>query len=186
MVLYHCKKCHIFFKRKANFRQHLLQNVSCQETFQQAGLLRIDIDKFYTKDNIVNLCLQHIRDKLSIDFSQDLIIEPSAGTGAFISGIKELCQNYQFYDLYPNHTEIITQDYLTLNYNNLHYNKIHIIGNPPFGRQASTALKFIKRSSKFCDTISFILPKSFKKDSMQNKIPLNFHLLYEEELPKND
>jgi hypothetical protein len=47
---------------------------------------------------------------------------------------------------------------------------IHIIGNPPFGRQSSTAIKFIKKSCLFCNSLSFILPKSFKKDSLKNKV----------------
>ena len=63
--------------------------------------------------------------------------------------------------------------------------KIHLVGNPPFGRQSSLAIKFIKQSCKFCDTISFILPKSFKKDSLQKHFPINFHLEYEYELPKD-
>ena len=36
-----------------------------------------------------------------------------------------------------------------------------------------------------CDTISFILPKSFKKESIKNKIPLNYHCLFEKDLPIN-
>ena len=63
------------------------------------------------------------------------------------------------------------------------FNKIHIIGNPPFGRQSSLAIKFIKKSCEFCDSISFILPKSFKKDSLKKSFPLNFHLIFEIDLP---
>jgi len=65
------------------------------------------------------------------------------------------------------------------------HTKIHIIGNPPFGRQSSLAIKFIKQSTSFCDTISFILPKSFKKESMQKHFPLNFHLIYQVDLEDN-
>ena len=67
----------------------------------------------------------------------------------------------------------------------MQFNQVHIIGNPPFGRQSSLALKFIKKSTTFCNTISFILPKSFKKDSLKKKFPLDFHLVYEEDLPSN-
>lgn len=65
------------------------------------------------------------------------------------------------------------------------YEFIHIIGNPPFGRQSSTAIKFIKKSCEFCDSISFILPKSFKKDSMKKYFELHFHCIYETDLPEN-
>jgi len=152
---------------------------------QQKGLKRNTIDKFYTKSTVVSTCIQLIKSKLSIDPINDLIIEPSAGNGSFIPFIKNLTNNYKFYDLLPEHKEIEKQDYLTLNYNSYTNKRIHIIGNPPFGRQASLALKFIKYSTQFCNSISFILPKSFKKDSMKNKLDLHFHLICEHNLPKN-
>ena len=70
------------------------------------------------------------------------------------------------------------------NNNNNNTQKIHIVGNPPFGRQSSLAIKFIKKSCTFCASISFILPKSFKKDSLKKTFPLNFHMLYEIDLPE--
>lgn len=152
------------------------------------GLKRNTIDKFYTKPEIVNNFNNLIKSKLKIDKKNDLIIEPSAGEGAFINIIKNLCDNYLFYDIKPENEEIVKQDYLTLNYNLYlnKYNKIHIIGNPPFGRQSSLALKFIKISSNFCNSISFILPKSFKKDSFKNKIPSYFHLIHEEDITEKN
>jgi len=158
------------------------------ETIEQnSGLKRNTIDKFYTKPNIVQLCINHIKEHLNIN-KNDLIIEPSAGNGSFISGIKTLSNKYSFYDIKPeNNDEIHKQDYLELKYSNIKIgdNKIHIIGNPPFGRQSSLAIKFIKYSCLFCNTISFILPKSFKKDSLKKTFPLNFHLLFEIDLPNN-
>jgi hypothetical protein len=85
------------------------------------------------------------------------------GNGSFIKGIKSITNNFKFYDLEPDNEEIIKQDYLLYDYDNIKkiYSKIHIIGNPPFGRQSSLAIKFIKKSCEFCDTISFILPLNF-------------------------
>ena len=148
------------------------------------GLKRDVIDKFYTKKEIaqyiIDLFKQHIAPN-----NDDLIIEPSAGNGAFIDAIKSLTCNYEFYDLEPEHEEIIKQDYLLYNANNSNNTqKIHILGNPPFGRQSSLAIKFIKKSCQFCCSISFILPKSFKKDSLKKTFPLNFHLLFEMDLPE--
>jgi len=159
---------------------------------QTKGLKRNTMDKFYTKNNIVDLCINYINQYLKIN-NNDLIIEPSAGNGAFIKGIKLLTNNYKLYDIDPDpyiYQELIDkQDYLLYNYQEDQiknkWNKIHIIGNPPFGRQSSLAIKFIKKSCEFCDTISFILPKSFKKDSLKKTFPLNFHLLFEIDLPDN-
>jgi len=152
---------------------------------QSKGLNRNTIDKYYTKDIVVDFCLNLVKKYININ-DDDLIIEPSAGNGSFINGIKSLTCNYIFYDLEPDNDEIIKQDYLLFDYSNMNkfFDKIHIIGNPPFGRQSSLAIKFIKKSCNFCNSISFILPKSFKKDSLKKTFPLNFHLIYEIDLPE--
>ena len=157
-------------------------------TKQLKGLQRNTIDKYYTKPNIVTWCLNFIKQHLNIK-TTDIIIEPSAGNGSFIHGIKELTDNYQFFDLEPDNEEITKLDYLQFNYytaiTRTSSNMVHIIGNPPFGRQSSMAIKFIKKSCEFCNSISFILPKSFKKDSLKKTFPLHFHLIFEIDLPIN-
>lgn len=150
------------------------------------GLKRKTIDKFYTNHRIVNKCIELINNTLDIS-EDDWCIEPSAGNGSFINGIKNLFQNYRFYDLEPENDEIMKQDYLDYDSSIIHkspQSKVHVVGNPPFGRQSSLAIKFIKKSASYCDTISFILPKSFKKESLKKHFPLNFHLIYEYDLPR--
>lgn len=157
------------------------------QTTQTTGLKRKTIDKFYTSPSIVNECIKSISENINIQ-QDDLCIEPSAGNGSFIKGIKSLSKNYEFYDLEPENNEIIKQDYLEYDCNVLkkkRNSKIHTIGNPPFGRQSSLAIKFIKKASEYSDSISFILPKSFKKDSLKKYFPLKYHLIYENDLPKD-
>jgi len=158
--------------------------MSKTEITQTKGLRRNTIDKYYTAEFAVDLCLSHIQTYIQTS-ETDLIIEPSAGNGAFIPGIKTITNHYEFYDLEPENEEIIKQDYLCYDYVRVRnkYEKIHIIGNPPFGRQSSFAIKFIKKSCEFCNSISFILPKSFKKESLRKTFPANFHLLFETDLP---
>jgi hypothetical protein len=156
------------------------------QVIQNTGLNRNIIDKYYTKTEIANNCINAIKNRIKIA-QKDLIIEPSAGNGAFISYIKSLSNHYKFYDLAPENSEIITQDYIKLDYTPLTqaYKKIHIIGNPPFGRQSSLAIQFIKKSCEYAYSISFILPKSFKKESMKKHFSRHFHLIYEQDLPNN-
>lgn len=151
---------------------------------QITGLNRDITDKYYTNVSTVNLCYEYIKNNLKIN-KNDLVIEPSAGDGAFISIIKQLTNKYIFIDIEPNNKEIIKEDYLELDISKYKYKNIHIIGNPPFGRQSSMAIKFIKKSVDFATSISFILPKSFKKDSLQKYFPLNYHLKLSIDLPKN-
>ena len=151
---------------------------------QQIGLNRNTVDKYYTKKTIVDECIKLIKNKINIS-TNDLIIEPSAGDGAFINGIKSLSNNYKFFDIEPDNDEIIKMDFLNYD-NNINNNiNIHIIGNPPFGRQASSAIKFIKKSCEFAKSISFILPKSFKKDSMQKYFSSNYHLIFQKDIEHN-
>ena len=153
---------------------------------QQVGLKRNTIDKYYTNENAVNYCFELIKQNLDIDYENDIVIEPSAGNGSFIKIIKQLSKNNLFIDLKPENDEIKQQDYLNLDVSfKSKYRKIHVVGNPPFGRQSSIAINFIKKSAEYCDSIAFILPKSFKKDSLKKHFPLVFHLLFEKELPTN-
>ena len=160
------------------------KTIPSMETKQTKGLKRNTIDKYYTKNVVVELCLNQVKKYIQIN-SDDLIVEPSAGNGSFIAGIKSITSNFRFYDLEPDNEEIIKQDYLLYDYGIIRetFSKIHIIGNPPFGRQSSLTIKFIKKSCEFCDSVSFILPKSFKKDSLKKTFPLNFHLIFEIDLP---
>lgn len=144
-------------------------------------ILKSELDKFYTKEDLSKYLLT------KIDFNNyDIAIDPCCGDGAFYKNIpiKKIG-----IDILPciKSKDIITHDFLTWDYKiiNKDKKKVIVVSNPPFGKQGSLALKFIKRSSEFSDTIAFILPLSFAKESMKNKMPINFHLEYEEILPED-
>jgi len=159
---------------------------STENIIQKKGLKRNIIDKYYTKDIVVEQCIEFVRTHINIS-EDSLIIEPSAGNGSFIDKIKTLSKNYKFYDLEPENEQISKQDFLEFDYTHIkeEYSKVHIIGNPPFGRQSSLAIKFIKKCCDFANSISFILPRSFKKDSMKKHFANNFHLMFEIDLIEN-
>jgi len=153
--------------------------------------------KYYTIQKSVLLCYKAIKKNIKID-RNDLLIEPSAGNGAFIKYIKKLSDNFIFYDIKPEHNDIIKKDFLKVkieninNINNRNFKNIHIIGNPPFGNKSSIAIKFIKHSANLnAKTIAFILPVSFNKASFRKAFPMNYHLIYNKNMPdysfkKND
>jgi predicted RNA methylase len=149
---------------------------------QTVGLERNTLDKFYTKSDIVELCITKMREHLTIKKS-DVIIEPSAGNGSFSKKLKEIYKNVIAIDIQPDDSSVIKQDFFEFDTSEYNNKTIHIIGNPPFGRQSSLAKRFIKKSVTFADTVSFILPKSFKKESFQNVFPLRFHLVVNIDLP---
>lgn len=57
--------------------------------------------------------------------------------------------------------------------------------NPPFGQQNSLAVRFINHAASFADTIAFILPSSFMKESVQSRLDKNLHLANYWELPRS-
>ena len=96
-------------------------------SIQTKGLKRNSIDKYYTKSNVVNNCIDLIKTHLTIT-RNDLIIEPSAGNGAFIPSIKLLSNHHAFYDLEPENDNIIQQNFLDFDYNQIKkdYKKISL------------------------------------------------------------
>ena len=78
---------------------------------QKTGLSRNTIDKYYTNNATVKLCMNTFKNHVIID-DDDIIIEPSAGNGAFIDAIKEASKNSMFLDIEPEHSEIITNERL--------------------------------------------------------------------------
>ena len=133
-------------------------------------------DKFYTKSSTIQECIKFL------NFNEfDCIIEPSAGSGNFL----QFLPHFFAYDIEPEGNNIIKADWLTLDKKQFNqYKNILVIGNPPFGVQNNLAIKFFNVSASFCNVIAFILPLSFKKDSIQNKLDLHFHLEQEYILPK--
>lgn len=137
------------------------------------------MDKFYTSDSVVDLVLKMFEKHVNV-VDDDVIVEPSAGDGSFY---KKLSHHHVIaLDIEPEHEDVIRQDFLTFVPPRA---TIHVIGNPPFGKNGSMALKFIKKSHEFADTISFILPKSFKKESVQMKVPRDLELIAQIDLPSN-
>ena len=61
-------------------------------------------------------------------------------------------------------------------------NNILVIGNPPFGKISSIAIKFFNHSAKWSNVIAFIIPRTFRRPSVQNKLNNMFHLIYDEDV----
>lgn len=142
----------------------------------KSGGQKNPLDKFYTRPEIAKKCLR----KLKLN-KYDTIIEPSAGNGSFSNQI----DNVIAFDSAPESATIKMQDWFAYIQERNTDNKTLVVGNPPFGQQNSLAIAFINHAAMFADTIAFILPYSFMKESIQNKINKNFHLTHSSTLPKN-
>ena len=135
-----------------------------------------DLDRFYTKSSVVDALLKEITIK-----DYDVVVEPSAGTGSWSSKIDDCVA----IDISPEHPDIMKGNFLEDDFlfNKMkEENKILVIGNPPFGRIGNKAIKFINKAAEFADTIAFILPRSFRKESLQRRIHKNLWLIKDVDL----
>lgn len=148
------------------------------------------LDQFFTKPDVALGCVK-ILDKITPLNTFNIILEPSFGEGAFVDAInKKYKGTLLFYDIDANNEEH-RKDFLK-NISYIPKESFHIerqmespnsriltIGNPPFGKNSSLAVAFFNQASRFSDVIAFIVPKTFCKDSLVDKLDRNFFLIHE-------
>ena len=150
------------------------------------------LERYYTPDSVARRLVSFIKPE-----KYSCIIEPSAGDGAILKALQR-CENLPpvyAYDLAPAAESIQTMNWLEPRdrYGNPRKNvymppaqkaqQWHhslVVGNPPFSR----ADAFI-HESLFADTVSFILPKSFMKKGLAERIiGAHHHVQAIEEVPE--
>lgn len=137
------------------------------------------MDKFYTLPEISEKCLSIVGERY--EWSHwGLVVEPSAGDGSFLTRIPT--PRKVGIDIAPEHRDIINQDFLTYTPSADVGDKVLVVGNPPFGRVSSLAVKFFNHSSKWAHVIAFIVPRTFRRVSVQNRLNRNFRLVLDEEI----
>lgn len=152
--------------------EHFLQTEA--KNIREEGL-----DKFYTTLECSKKCIDKSCELYDIT-KWDLIVEPSAGNGSFLNQIPS--NNKIGIDILPEQPNIIKQNFFEY-LPPLNKTNILVIGNPPFGRNSSLAIKFFNYSANWANVIAFIIPRTFRKISVHNKLDAAFHLVYDEEIP---
>lgn len=154
-----------------------------------------DLDKFYTKREVAQRLFEG-KFEGNPRLDNALVVEPSAGDGAILEflprkrtialdlepaakGIKQA--NFFDFEMY----RLVTEPPFPKEPKTKRDRYVIVAGNPPFGQNASLAVKFFNHASTFADEIRFIVPRSFRKDSVQRRLCDFFHLRHDEDLPKN-
>lgn len=164
------------------------------------------LDQFYTKPREAKRLFDLIGNHVNLD-NYDLFVEPSSGGNSFgclfpkgksilmdIDPPEEIFLYNKDSDTFEKENRkdssanMVKIDFLSFGkcYESLGLKsdkKIISIGNPPFGKVSSLAVKFFNICAEFSDCICFIIPRTFKRVSIQNRLNLNFHLVYNEDLP---
>lgn len=139
------------------------------------------LDQFFTRVDVARKCSQLVASHISQmqgATNEWLWVEPSAGEGAFLD-----CFPFPKIglDICSARSDIIKADFLSWNLGQT-ARKIAVVGNPPFGKNASLARRFFDHAAQFADIIAFIVPRTFEKAQFINRLDRRMHLAHSEAL----
>ena len=131
-------------------------------------------EQYYTPATQVDQIIERVNGVFELD-TQSPFLEPAGGTGAFIEGAKRFgFSEIISYDIEPKHYQVVSGDFLT---QDLRLSKAVCITNPPFGRNNSLSIPFFNKAALYSDVIALILPRSWRKWSVLNRLDKNFRLI---------
>lgn len=133
------------------------------------------LDKFYTRPDVARACLDRLDPA-----GYTRIIEPSAGAGAFsdlLFADPRLAGKVEAHDLAPENPRVAARDWFACTTVDPD-DRTLVVGNPPFGRQSSLAVRFLNHAfdQVGAATVAFILPRGFRKPSVQGRLHPYAHL----------
>jgi predicted RNA methylase len=139
-------------------------------------------EQFYTPaaiaSSVVDLVLSVVPDATSRPW-----LEPAGGTGVFVDAARAAgVLDVVSVDIEPLHPQVALGDFLTMH---LEVRGAVTVSNPPFGRNNSLSVPFFNRSADYSDYIAFIVPRSWRKWSVINRLDPHFHLVADEDLSIN-
>jgi hypothetical protein len=133
----------------------------------------VTTEKYYTAPSLAERCLDLLQRHVDLA-AYDAVVEPSAGDGSFLRLLP--VQTRIGVDIDPSHPSVVEADFLRWAPPRS-CRRVLAVGNPPFGQRGALAVAFLAHACSFSDTVAFILPRSFKKYTFQNRVHPFFHLV---------
>ena len=139
------------------------------------------LDQFYTRPDVAEAFVAAVAARW--DDPDVLFVEPSAGAGAFLHPLLDVGRKVRAVDIEPQAPDILRRDFLASQeiFTGEHA-AVVVIGNPPFGKNACTAVRFLNHAADHADEIAFIVPRTFRKISIQKRLHANFHLSVDDDV----
>ena len=139
-------------------------------------------EQFYTPPETAKEIFDVLK-TLVPDLKKHPFLEPAGGTGSFITAAQEAgIKEVESWDIEPHHPLVKLGSFLD---QHLSLKGAITVTNPPFGRCNSLSIPFFNHSAKYSDLIVFIVPRSWRKWSVQNKLDRRFHLIRDDDLDIN-
>lgn len=125
--------------------------------------------------------LAELVDRSDLPFAKRTIIEPAGGTGAFIEAAKQIsATDFLSFDIEPLHSSVAIGNFLDQKLGPV-FGAV-TLGNPPFGRNNALTIPFFNHAAPHSDFIAFIVPRSWRKWSVINRLDRNFKLVSDTDL----
>jgi len=143
---------------------------------QRKSAAGIEHDQFFTRPAVARQFAEWVK---SHDLPVTKMLEPAAGNmdlARYFPGI-------EMFDLDPKFPDIKQQDFFSAEHEP--QPGFMVVMNPPFGRGSDLAVRFFNKAASFAEYIAMIVPRTFRRDSIQTRLNQNFHLLDEYVLPRN-
>lgn len=136
-------------------------------------------EQYYTPLPLAHTLVQHVEQTIG-PLEGRAVLEPAGGTGAFIDaafakGVKKVIS----FDIEPLHSAVLTGNFLE---QEIQQGNLITISNPPFGRNNSLSIPFFNHAATVSEAICFIVPRSWRKWSVTNRLDLNFELVFDQDL----
>jgi predicted RNA methylase len=110
-------------------------------------------------------------------------LEPAGGTGCFVDALIERnISEILSFDIEPHHKWVKKGNFIEQTLTGAHY---VAVGNPPFGRNNALSVPFFNKCAEVCDVICFIVPRSWRKWSVTNRLSMNFNVIDDYDLDIN-
>jgi predicted RNA methylase len=136
-------------------------------------------EQFYTPEYLARQLLEQVESTLG-KLAGKTILEPAGGTGSFVKaaadfGVGKLVS----FDIEPLHPAVAAGNFLD---QELNLSEAITVSNPPFGRNNSLSIPFFNKAALYSDAICFIVPRSWRKWSVTNRLNQNFELVFDQDL----
>ena len=136
-------------------------------------------EQYYTPPALAEALVKEVK-KLVADFTERTVVEPAGGTGSFVEAAERAgAKRVLSVDIEPKHVRVGYGDYLSIE---LPAHDAITISNPPFGRNNSLSIPFFNRAADHSEFIAFIVPRSWRKWSVLNRLDRRFHLVADHDI----
>jgi hypothetical protein len=137
-------------------------------------------EQFYTPRHVALEVVEQVLGRFS-NARELPWLEPGGGTGAFLDAYERAgISRFWSCDIEPRDPRVHRGDFLTLA---PPFRDCVTATNPPFGRNNALSVPFFNRAAAVSSYIAFIVPRSWRKWSVVNRLHASFHLCLDDDLP---